>query len=67
MKREDGAQKPYEFPTEFAGQEEYAVSLWFRWSTIARVAWENVYTLSYNDPASRANHVRPGDRVLSVF
>ncbi|CAD8140693.1 unnamed protein product [Paramecium octaurelia] len=67
MKREEATMKPYEYADEFAGQQEYAVSLWFRWSTIGRVAWENVYTLSYNDQASRANHVRPGDRVLSVF
>lgn len=31
VKRAEGEVKPIEFPDEFAGQTEYAVSLWYRW------------------------------------
>ena len=43
------------------------MSIWFKWSTISRVAWEAVYTLTYNEPNVRSNHVNHGDRVLSMF
>ena len=60
--------EPIEFKDgEFAGQIQYAVSLWFRWTPITRVPWEVIYTLTYNEPEHRANHVKPGDRVLSMF
>lgn len=67
MKREEAAVAPVEFPDKFAGAIEYSVSIWFKWSVLPRVTWENVYTLSYNEPNVRGNHVRPGDRVLSLF
>jgi hypothetical protein len=67
LKREEAAVAPIEFPDQFAGQIEYSVSIWFKWSVLPRVTWENVYTLSYNEPNVRGNHVRPGDRVLSLF
>ena len=43
------------------------MSLWFRWTPIARVPWEVVYSLTYNEPEVRGNHVAPGDRVLSLY
>lgn len=62
MKREEAAVAPKEFENEFEGATEYSVSLWFKWSTIGRVAWENVYTLTYNEPKVRGNHNYAGDR-----
>ena len=67
MKREKDQVAPKEFATDFEGADEYTVSIWFKWSTIGRVAWEAIYTLTYNEPGIRGNHVRPGDRVLSMF
>ena len=58
---------PVEFKDEFAGADEYVVSIWFKWSNIERVSWEVIYSLTYNEPAIRANHLRPGDRVLSMY
>lgn len=65
--RADTAVEPIEFEDEFAGQIEYSVSLWHKWTPIARATWEVIYTLTYNEPDFRANHVRAGDRVLSMF
>lgn len=56
-----------EFQDEFAGAVEYYVALWFRWSAVPRKQWEVVYSLTYNEPDKRQNHVGAGDRVLSVF
>lgn len=67
MKREDWVPSPVEFNEEFDGAYEYSISIWFKWNKIYRVAWENVYSLSYNEPNIRANHAKPGDRVLSLF
>jgi hypothetical protein len=58
---------PIVFDEEFVGATEYAVSLWFRWTPITRVPWEVIYSLTYNEPEVRANHVKPGDRVLSLY
>lgn len=67
MKRGEGEVKPFEFEKDFAYAIEYSVSIWYKWTAIGRVAWENIYTLSYNEPKVRGNHARPGDRVLSMF
>jgi hypothetical protein len=62
MKRAEAAVAPKEFETEFEGATEYSVSIWYKWSTIGRVAWENIYTLTFNEPKARGNHDKPGDR-----
>lgn len=49
MKREDWVPSPVEFNEEFDGAYEYSISLWFKWNKIYRVAWENIYSLSYNE------------------
>lgn len=67
MKRAEAEPKPVEFEKDFAYAIEYSVSIWYKWTAIGRVAWENIYTLSYNEPKVRGNHARPGDRVLSMF
>ena len=59
--------RPFEYDNEFAGADEYMVSIWFKWSTIERVAWEVIYSLTYNEPAIRENQVKPGDRVFTLF
>lgn len=67
MKREKDQVAPKEFPNEFEGAEEYALSIWSKWSTIGRAAWEAISTLTYYEPSVRANQLKPGDRVLSMF
>jgi hypothetical protein len=67
MKRGETVPAPVEFGTEFDGAIEYSVSIWFKWTKIDRVAWENIFSLSYHEPQFRANHAKPGDRVLSMF
>ncbi|CAD8058815.1 unnamed protein product [Paramecium sonneborni] len=67
LKREEWVPSPVEFIDEFDGAYEYSVSLWFKWTKIYRVAWENVFSVSYNEQNIRANHAKPGDRVLSMF
>lgn len=49
MKREEWVPSPVEFNEEFDGAYEYSISLWFKWNKIYRVAWENIYSLSYNE------------------
>lgn len=49
MKREEWVPAPVEFVDEFDGAYEYSVSLWFKWTKTYRVAWENVFSVSYNE------------------
>lgn len=49
MKREEWVPAPVEFVDEFDGANEYSVSLWFKWTKTHRVAWENVFSVSYNE------------------
>lgn len=41
--------------------------MWFKWTPIGRVAWEAIFTLTYNEPEVRTNAGRPGDRLLAFF
>ena len=67
MKRGENWVAPFliEYYNEFAGADEYVVSIWFKWSKIAIVEWEIIYSLTYNK--FRDDQLRPGDRVLSMY
>lgn len=70
MRRNEYAVAPVEFKEdayEFEGATEYMVSIWYKWSSIGRVAWENIYSMTYSEPPYRTNHGRPGDRIMSLF
>jgi hypothetical protein len=63
----EGDPEPIVYNEEFAGADEYAISLWFRWNELRRVPWESLFTLTYNEPEHFQNAKRAGDRVLSLL
>lgn len=72
MKRSETKVEPVEFPKvdgayEFEGVTEYSVSLWYKWSNIGRVSWENIFSLTYMEPEFRANNAKPGDRLFTIM